>query len=105
MQIDLSSLSMPELLDLEKDVKKAIAAAEKRARKEAIAEIKAVAQKHGLSLNEVMAEERATNGKSTAAAKYANPADATQTWSGRGRRPQWVNDALAAGQSLDDLAL
>lgn len=105
MQIDLSALSMTELMDLEKDVKKAIATAEKRARKEAIAEIKAVALKHGLSLNEVMAEERVTTGKSTAAPKYANPADASQMWSGRGRRPQWVKDALDSGKSLDDLAI
>lgn len=25
------------------------------------------------------------------------------TWSGRGRRPRWVTEALAAGKSLDDL--
>ncbi|WP_425415751.1 H-NS family nucleoid-associated regulatory protein [Paracoccus chinensis] len=26
-----------------------------------------------------------------------------QTWSGRGRRPQWINEALEAGRTLDDL--
>ncbi len=28
--------------------------------------------------------------------------DAGNTWSGRGRRPGWINAALAAGKSLDD---
>lgn len=34
------------------------------------------------------------------AAKYRNVDG--RTWSGRGRRPAWINDALAAGKSLDD---
>lgn len=34
-------------------------------------------------------------------AVYSNGAGLT--WSGRGRRPAWVNEALAAGKSLDDL--
>lgn len=25
-----------------------------------------------------------------------------RTWSGRGRRPAWINEALAAGKSLDE---
>lgn len=25
-----------------------------------------------------------------------------RTWSGRGRRPAWINEALAAGRSLDE---
>ena len=35
--------------------------------------------------------------------KYSNPDDPSQTWSGRGRRPRWVTQALEAGRSLDDL--
>ena len=30
-------------------------------------------------------------------AKYANPADKSQTWTGKGRQPQWYKDAVAAG--------
>ena len=39
------------------------------------------------------------------APKYANPADTSQTWTGRGRKPQWVQAALDAGKSLEDLAI
>lgn len=34
--------------------------------------------------------------------KYVNPADPTQTWSGRGRHAAWLRDALAAGARLED---
>lgn len=39
------------------------------------------------------------------APKYRNPADAAQTWSGRGKRPRWFNDALKAGKKEKDLAI
>ncbi|MBB3227319.1 DNA-binding protein H-NS [Luteibacter sp. Sphag1AF] len=39
----------------------------------------------------------------TVAPKYRNPADAEQTWSGRGKRPRWFNDALKAGKKEKDL--
>jgi DNA-binding protein H-NS len=35
--------------------------------------------------------------------KFCNPADPSETWSGRGKQPHWVRNLLAAGTSLDDL--
>jgi DNA-binding protein H-NS len=37
--------------------------------------------------------------------KYGNPLAPSQKWSGRGKRPKWVIEALAAGQRLDDLKI
>ena len=37
--------------------------------------------------------------------KYRNPADTSQTWAGRGKRPRWFNDALAAGKKEKDLLI
>ncbi|MEO8810826.1 MAG: H-NS histone family protein [Rhodanobacter sp.] len=39
------------------------------------------------------------------APKYRNPASPAQTWSGRGKRPHWFNDALKAGKKEKDLAI
>jgi hypothetical protein len=36
--------------------------------------------------------------------KYRNPSNPILTWSGRGKRPAWVNEALASGMTLEDLA-
>ncbi len=36
---------------------------------------------------------------------YRNPANSAETWTGRGRQPRWVRDALDRGLSLEDLAL
>lgn len=37
--------------------------------------------------------------------KYRNPADATQTWTGRGKRPRWFQAALTAGKQDSDLLI
>jgi DNA-binding protein H-NS len=37
--------------------------------------------------------------------KYHNPDNPQQNWAGRGRKPKWVEEKLAAGSSLDDLLI
>jgi DNA-binding protein H-NS len=37
--------------------------------------------------------------------KYRNPNNSAETWSGRGRRPQWVEIALSTGASLESLEI
>jgi DNA-binding protein H-NS len=38
-------------------------------------------------------------------AKYQNPDDPSVKWSGRGRKPKWVEMALSHGGKLEDLAI
>jgi DNA-binding protein H-NS len=37
--------------------------------------------------------------------KYRNPADPTETWSGRGKLPKWVKAQLKSGKKLEDFAI
>lgn len=37
--------------------------------------------------------------------KYQNPENHSQTWSGRGARPNWIKDCLKSGKTLDDLKI
>ena len=36
---------------------------------------------------------------------YRNPFNSAETWTGRGRHPKWVREALARGARLEDLAI
>lgn len=36
---------------------------------------------------------------------YRNPSNSAETWTGRGRQPKWVRDALANGACLEDLVI
>lgn len=102
MAIDLADMSLKDLKDLQKQVDAAIRGFEKRKRKEALAAAQRAAQEHGFSLEEILGKK--TSGPKSAP-KYANPTDASQTWTGRGRQPAWVKEAMAAGKSLDDMAI
>jgi DNA-binding protein H-NS len=101
MQIKLEKLSLEELKDLRKRVDAAIKDFEKRRKREALVAAQKAAQDHGFSLDDILSEKSGSKGLP----KYANPANPEQTWTGRGRQPNWVKEALAKGKSLDDLAI
>ena len=44
-------------------------------------------------------------GRSKSAAKYVNPDDRNQTWTGRGRRPNWLVARLKKGAKQEDFAI
>lgn len=110
----------------EKDLNQALEAIKaeitKRAsnsKEKALKELKAVAAKHGVSLESLIGSKPAKTSaiktgrgkkpvaklRGKVAAKYANPADPSQTWTGRGRKPIWVVEALASGKTQEDLAI
>ncbi len=37
--------------------------------------------------------------------KYQNPDEPSQTWSGRGKTPRWVDALLKNGKTIDDLRI
>lgn len=102
MPIDLDAMSLSELRDLKNKVDRAINSYEDRRRKEALNAIELAAREHGFNLSELTGVKIS---KSKVAAKYANPEDSTQTWSGRGRKPRWVQEHLDSGKSIEDLAI
>ncbi len=102
MNVNLKSLSLKELKDLQSQVAREISGYEERQRRAAIDTLEEKAREMGFSLAELtgMAPVRK---KTASMAKYANPANPADTWSGRGRKPRWYAEALAAGKSDDDL--
>lgn len=104
MAFDLNSMSLKELKDLQGQVTRAIASFEDRKKKEALAELEEKAREMGFSLAELTGTP-APRKRAPAAAKYANPADQSETWSGRGRKPRWFADALNAGKKPEDMAI
>jgi DNA-binding protein H-NS len=104
LEIDLNTMSLKDLRDLQSQVAKAIASFEERRKKEALLELEEKAKTLGFTLAELTGA-AAKRKRAPAAPKYANPAEPSETWSGRGRKPKWFLDALASGSSPDDLAI
>lgn len=103
MGLNLESMTRKELLDLRVKVEKALVSAEKRERQEALKAAEKAAAEFGFSLSD-LAGVTPRNSK-VSSAKYRNPAVPEQTWSGRGRKPQWVHDALKAGTDISELEI
>lgn len=99
-KINLDKMSLAELKQLKKDIDKAIAAAAKTQRADALAAAEAAAKAHGFSLADLTGKAKKSS-KAAAPAKYANPENPAVTWSGRGRQPGWIKDALKKNKSLE----
>jgi len=109
--IDLSGYNLAELKGLQFDIEKEIKNRQQQDVKKAREQILEIAQNMGISVEELLAKGGSSKGgkKAGTGAKvspqYHNPADNSQTWTGRGRQPKWVVDALGKGKSLDDLRI
>ena len=105
MGINLDNMSRKELIALRENVDKALKKAEKRERQEALKAAEKAAAEYGFSLAE-LSDGGAVIGKQVKTkVKYRNPSSPDQTWSGRGRKPQWVHDALNSGADMADLEI
>jgi DNA-binding protein H-NS len=100
--IDLSKLSIEELQTLARDIETEIVTRRAAERERVLAQMRELAASLGTTPEELLREER--GGGAVVPPKYRHPDNPGLTWSGRGKRPTWVNEALAAGKTLDDLA-
>ncbi|GLQ92301.1 H-NS histone family protein [Dyella acidisoli] len=111
MAIDIKSLNHTQLNDL---IQKA-QARQDELQKEKVTRVRekvqALLKAEGLSFEDVFGAGASVRGggkrrgTGSVAPKYRNPADPEQTWSGRGKRPRWFNDALKAGKKEKDMAV
>lgn len=100
--VDLNSYSLKELKELQAQVVKAIASFEDRKKLETLAKLRELARADGFQLEELTSM-TSTRKRAPSAVTYANPADPSDTWSGRGRKPRWFIEAMTAGKSREDL--
>jgi len=100
---DISGLTVAELNQLINEAQITINKRKREQKKALLERFKAQAAEEGLSLDEVMGKTGAK--RPTVSPKYRNPADPTQTWTGRGRKPLWVVAALDSGKRMEDIAI
>ena len=107
--LNLEKMSLKELVELETKVKKAIALVRDKERNELRRKMAELAGNHGFSVAELFGGGRggrgAAKGKSLGIAKYANPENKADTWTGRGRKPNWVLERLKKGAKLADFEI
>jgi len=103
MAIDIKNLNHNQLNEL---IQRALSRKNEIAKERAVKvreKLTALAKSEGFSIDELFGRGRKT--RRPAQAKFRNPSDHSQTWSGRGKRPRWFNAALTAGKKEKDLLI
>lgn len=108
MTINLSLLDDKELDALISEAEALKVSRRKEHLKSVRHEIIRLAQEAGLDLQELVGATdkiKSTKPVKKVAPKYRDNNDESLTWTGRGRKPSWVETHLAAGGSLDDITI
>ncbi len=113
-QIDLSELTLIDLIGLQNALPAIIEQAKQSEKAILQQKIAALAAESGFELSEVfdttlIAPEKETKKKRKqigfVKAKYHNPENPEQTWTGKGRKPKWATLHLKEGGDLQDLLI
>ena len=62
-----------------------------------------MAEKAGFDIKELFGKRGSPKGSGVA--KYRNPKDTSQTWTGRGRKPNWLVHAVKKGAKMESFAI
>ncbi|WP_028450042.1 MULTISPECIES: H-NS histone family protein [Chitinibacter] len=104
--MDLSNLDYQQLVELRGQVEVELVRRKEQEKARILSQLQSAAAASGFTVAELIGEVAGKKGaKKAVKAQYANPADPSQTWTGRGRKPQWVHDLLANGGSLDSIRI
>jgi DNA-binding protein H-NS len=99
MAKELDRMTLRELKELEVKVQRARASVQDRSRTDLRKKVETMIAEAGFKVTDIFGG-RGGKGR-TVAAKYANPDDPSETWTGRGRKPRWLNAKLQEGAKIE----
>lgn len=100
--MDLSKLEFTTLIALRSDVTNEIKQREVEEKSKAKKQILELARSYGLSVEDVLSNTNTT--RKPAEAKFRHP-ESDLTWSGRGRKPAWIQAWIDSGETLEALTI
>jgi DNA-binding protein H-NS len=102
---EYNQLSENELKTIIDQAEIALKQKQQQKRKEVIAQIKALATSIGVAVD--ISEMNSPSSKKglKVAAKYCNPDNVTQTWTGRGVAPKWMQALINAGRDKSEFLI
>jgi DNA-binding protein H-NS len=102
--VNVERMTLKQIEVLEAQIAKAKSQARETSKAELKAKIDRLLEGSDFTIAELYGfKSKGRRGKS--AAKYANPDDPSQTWTGRGRKPNWLLVKLKKGASQEDFAI
>lgn len=100
--MDENTKKLSDLKQQQEELARKIVEQEKLAKQEVRDKIVGILNDTGYRLSDLFDVTLSKTTKLPAGTKYVNPDDSTQTWSGRGRAPDWLKRKTDAGAALED---
>jgi len=106
-EIDLSELTLADLMELQRVLPEIIESAKQNEKAILKEKMEALAAESGFELEELFPTKNKKKRKQIGfvKAKYHNPKNFEQTWSGRGRKPKWATKHINDGGKLEELLI
>ncbi len=102
--IDLSKLSDDELQNLIPKIEHELHRRQEEQKREVLQKMKELAESIGMTPEALLKEGRGKARRQQRKGKlYQHPDDSSKTWSGRGKRPGWLQELLDSGKKLEEL--
>ena len=103
--MDISTLTVVQLRDLQQQIPAEIKRREAQEKVNVLNELRAFAKTRGYAIEDLLGKEtkvKATTGNKVKV-KYRHPENVELEWTGRGRKPKWVEAWVANGGNIDNL--
>lgn len=101
--INLDSLNVDELRAITENAQQLISQKQHQNLHDAYIQFEKIAKESGSTIDEILKAGEGLEKKRNI--KYRNTDNNQETWTGRGRKPTWLVDALAAGKDIEDFAV
>jgi len=101
--IDLEDLDVDELRAITENAQQLIAKKQHQRLYDAYVQFEKIAEESNASIEEILEAGEKLEKKRNI--KYRNTDNQEETWTGRGRKPTWLVEALAAGRDLAEFTI
>ena len=96
--------STENLQEIRRKIDRELESRQGKKRKEVAKKVHELAASVGMTPEELLSTSRKSRKGNGVAPKYRDP-ETGKTWAGRGRKPRWMEAALASGRKVEDFAI